>query len=39
MVCLKNEQAEGRGSSRATSEAGNSSRMFRLLRSAPRGVK
>lgn len=39
MMCLKNEQAEGRGSSWATSEAGNSSRMFGLLRSAPRGVK
>ena len=39
MVCLKNEQVEGRGSSLATSEAGNSSRTFRLLRSAPRGVK
>ena len=39
MVCLKNEQVEGRGSSLASSEAGNSSRMFGLLRNAPRGVK
>lgn len=39
MMCLKNKQHEGRGSSPATSEAGNSSRMFGLLRSAPRGVK
>lgn len=39
MMCLKNKQREGRGSSPATSEAGNSSRMFGLLRSAPRGVK
>lgn len=29
----------GHGSSLASSEAGNSSRMFRLLRSASRGVK
>lgn len=39
MMCLKNEQPEVRGSSPASSEAGNSSRMFGLLRSAPRGVK
>ena len=39
MMCLKNKQTEGHGSSPASSEAGNSSRMFGLLRSAPRGVK
>lgn len=39
MVCLKNEQAEGRGSSPATSEAGNSSRIFPVFRSVARGVK
>lgn len=38
-MCAKNEQAEGRGSSPAPSEAGNSSRVFGLLRIAPRGVK
>lgn len=39
MVCLKNEQAEGRGSFRATSEAGNSSRILGLFRNLARGVK
>lgn len=39
MVCLKNEQIEGRGSSRATSEAGNSSRVIGLFRNLARGVK
>lgn len=39
MVCLKNEQAEGRGSSRATFEAGNSGRSFGLFRNLARGVK
>jgi len=39
MVCLKNKHREGHGSSPTTSEAGNSSRTFRLLRSAPKGVK
>lgn len=39
MVCLKNEQAEGRGSSPATSEAGNSSRVLGLFRNLARGVK
>lgn len=39
MMCLKNEQCEGYGSSLGTSGAGNSGRTFRLLRSAPRGVK
>lgn len=39
MVCLKNEQAEGRGSSWATSEAGNSSRVLGLFCNLARGVK
>ena len=39
MVCLKNEQIEGRGSSPATSEAVNSSRVLGLFRNLARGVK
>lgn len=39
MVCLKNEHVEGRGSSPATSEAGNSSRVLGLFRNLARGVK
>lgn len=38
-VCTKNRQIESRGSFPAASEAGNSGRMFGLLRIAPRGVK
>ncbi len=39
MMCLKNEQAEARGSSPASSEAGNSSRVVGLFRNLARGVK
>lgn len=39
MKCLKSEQFGVHGSSLASSGAGNSGRMFGLLRSAPRGVK
>lgn len=39
MMCLKNEQVEARGSSPASSEAGNSSRIFPVFRSVARGVK
>lgn len=37
--CLKNRQSKGRGSSLATSEAGNSSRPFGLFRNLAKGVK